>query len=359
MYAPLIHFETEIAIDRIRRGPEPVKVLVRTGQYVNALDPVLEEPSAANHLLLDTARGLGVSTERANELLVCKVGQKVTPGDILAGPIGLGRRVVRAPKAGKVLDIGRGSIMLELEGGHRQLAAGLPGQITEQIPDQGVIIHTEGALIQGSWGNGCIGQGELRLLVDAADWQLTSQALDDQLSGKIIVGGYCQDEEVFKKAAALSVAGILLGSMSPRLLWLAARLKMPVALVDGFGPVPMNRFAYDILIAHNGSLAALNGESTNWFTGTRPELVIPKMPGGKPIQQTYPNLLAPGRLVQVNRILLPGQSGRLVDLVGDKVLPNGLRAASAAVKLDSGEIITIPIVNLQLISDGTSSRDGN
>jgi hypothetical protein len=359
MYAPDVQFQPEILIERTRQWPDPVRILVRTSQIVNAVDPVLEEVMATNHLMLDAAHGLGVPSARANELIVCKAGQKVTPGDILAGPVGLARRVVRAPKAGKVLDIGQGTIMLELDGGHRRLKAGIPGQIVEQIPETGVIIRAYGGLVQGIWGNGGIGEGELCLQFDSGNGPLTRLSQAHAIAGKILVGGYCQEADVLRTAEKMNAAGMLLGSMSPRLVSLALSIRTPVVLIDGFGSNPMNRIAYDILFAHGGSFAALNAESINWLAGTRPELVIPKMFTEKMSQPRYPSLLAPGRLVRIHHQLIPGQLGRLIDLLGDQVISSGIRAPSASVQLDSGEIVTLPIVNLELIADWTRDNDGN
>ncbi len=37
-------------------------------------------------------------------------------GDVIAGPVGIGRRVVRTPKSGTVVVAGGGQVLLELEG---------------------------------------------------------------------------------------------------------------------------------------------------------------------------------------------------------------------------------------------------
>ncbi len=129
MYAPISRYIAETVIERKRTLPGPAKILVRRGQNVAATDPVVEELIFPGHQLLDVASGLAVSPDRADQLLQCRVGISVTKGDLLAGPVGLTRRVMRAPQSGKVVSIGQGKILMELLGQAARLNAGLPGEV--------------------------------------------------------------------------------------------------------------------------------------------------------------------------------------------------------------------------------------
>jgi hypothetical protein len=83
--------------------PSAGRVLVRKGQVVNAVDVIATANLDPRHILLDVARGLGLPASKADEHIQRKPGEPVSAGDVLAGPVGWAKRVVRAPHAGVVV----------------------------------------------------------------------------------------------------------------------------------------------------------------------------------------------------------------------------------------------------------------
>jgi hypothetical protein len=131
MLAPVTHILPLATIRRDRTLPVPGKVVVRKGQKVGATDVLAEAKLIPEHLLLDITRGLGVKAEGVDALLQVEAGQQVEQGDVLAGPVGLTKRVVRAPRKGRVVLAGDGQVLLEVESPNYELRAGLPGMVTE------------------------------------------------------------------------------------------------------------------------------------------------------------------------------------------------------------------------------------
>jgi hypothetical protein len=127
---------------------------------------------APEHIILDVARGLNVSSREADDLMQRSVGEILNHGDLIAGPVGLTRRVVRAPKAGKIVMGGEGKILIEVDSSPFELLAGLPGTVTALIPDHGAVIETTGAIVQGSWGNDKMAFG----LMQSTNWMSASAA---------------------------------------------------------------------------------------------------------------------------------------------------------------------------------------
>ncbi len=168
MIAPVRHILPLTTIRRERVLPIPGKVLVRKGQKVGATDSVAEAKLNPEHLLLDVARGLKLSEEKADQAIQCKPGEKVADGDVLAGPVGLTKRVIRAPKNGKVILTGGGQILLEIENQPYELKAAIPGTVVELLDGRGAIVEGTGALIQGVWGNGRIDFGLMHVLAELA-----------------------------------------------------------------------------------------------------------------------------------------------------------------------------------------------
>jgi hypothetical protein len=298
---------------------------------------------------LDLTRGLGISPERADTLLQCKVGDRVAKGDLLAGPVGLTRRVMRAPQPGKIVSVGHGTILLELAGQSKRLKAGLPGEIVDLISERGVVIRSAGALIQGVWGNGRIDQGELKVVLENPDHELTADILTDRLAGSILVSGYCKEQSVLTAAARLPLKGIILASLHPALAIQAATMDFPILLIEGFGQHPMNPIAREILTAYVGQLAAVNAEAEDIFTGTKPELIVPNLisqEGGKKAAADY---FAPGKKVRLIGLTQLGRVGEVVDLIGDIKLPNRLTASAARVQLANGQLVDFPLANLEIL----------
>jgi hypothetical protein len=349
MYAPITRYLSETSIERKRLLPGPAKILVRRGQEVMAIDPVVEELIYPDHQLLDAARGLGVPPNRADQLMHCTAGVIVAKGDVLAGPVGLTRRVMRAPQPGKIVSTGQGMILMELAGQPDRLAAGLAGEVVDLISERGVVIRGSGALIQGVWGNGKIGQGELHLIMDIPDQELTASCLTDQMAGSILVSGYCRDQSVLSAASQLSLRGIILASLHPALVTQAARANFPFLLVEGFGKHPINPIAREILTSNAGQPATLNSELGDVLTGARPELIIPKLISQAGVKPVLVDLFAPGRKVRLIGLSQLGQLGDIIDLIADYKLPNGLTAAAARVRLEDGTLVNFPLANLEIL----------
>lgn len=159
MPAPITCYQSHTPIERSRLLPGLADVSVRLGQAVSAEDTIAETSYGMRHLLLDVSRGLRLPPDQVDKYLTCQTGLKVTTRDVLAGPVGVARRLVRAPVDGRVVLIEAGQILLEVAGYTRRLQAGLPGKVVDLVPERGVVIQNAGALIQGVWGNGKIGQG--------------------------------------------------------------------------------------------------------------------------------------------------------------------------------------------------------
>ena len=96
-------------------------------------------------------------SKTAHQLIRYKPGEKVEKGDILAQVGGIIPRVVRAPTDGKVKGIYRGQVVLETPGTKLELLAGIAGKVTEILPDRGLVIESDGALLAG-----CLGQRQDR-----------------------------------------------------------------------------------------------------------------------------------------------------------------------------------------------------
>ena len=348
--APVHHILPLATIVRERRLPIKGNVLARMGQKVSPADVVAEATWAREHIFLDIARTLAVSPDAADRLIRCRAGDKVAAGSVIAKGRGLLPKTIKAPKDARVVAAGAGQVLLEAGESHKELRAGIPGYVTQIIADRGVEIQTAGALIQGTWGNGRIDAGVMINLAEKPDTVLTASRLDVSMRGSILMAGTLKEEEALRAAADLPVRGLILGSLSPALIPAAREMRYPIVLTEGFGTLPMNSAAYRLITTNAKREATLNAENLDRYSGARPEIIIPLPASNPPPMPHDVEAFAPGQTVRLRRQPAAGQIGSIVELRdGLTAFPSGLRAAAASVRLENGEQLLIPLVNLEVV----------
>lgn len=350
MFAPVNHILPLTTIERERVLPVAGNVIAKLNQNVSSTDLIAEATWSREHLIIDVSRALGISPNAADRLVRVKVNEKVAEGTEIATGKGFGTRAIRAPREGRVVAVGGGQVLMETGDASIQLRAGIPGTVVHILPNRGARIRTVGALIQGTWGNGRIETGMLFNLTERPDDVLTAARLDVSLRGSIILAGLIRDAETLRTAAELPVRGLILSSISPGLLPAAQQAHFPIVAIDGFGQIPMNSAAYKLLTTNAKRDVTLNAEAFNRYTGTRPEVIIPLPVSQEPPPPTDVATLETGQMVRMRRAPHPGEIGTLTKLIpGLSTLPSGLRAPAGQVKLENGEEIIVPLVNLEIV----------
>jgi hypothetical protein len=351
MLAPIVHILPLTTIQRERILPAPGKVVVRKGQRVAARDVIAVANLSPEHLLLNITRGLGVSIQEANDLIQCEVDENVSEGDLIAGPVGLTRRVVRAPVNGVVKLVGDGRVLLEVEKDPFELQAGMVGLISKLIPDYGAVVETTGALIQGVWGNGQADFGLVQLKLENPDDEVTAAQIDVSLRGTILLAGHCKDPMVLKKAAEVPIKGLILTSIPSTLVPVAKKMNYPVIVLEGFGRLPLNQISYNLLTTHPSREIVINAEAYDFTAGQRPEVIIP-LPSGRELDPPLPvDKFSIGQQVLIVRKPYQTRTGKIELLYnGLMEFPSGIRAPGALISLEEGEKVRVPLVNLEVVA---------
>jgi hypothetical protein len=350
MLAPVNHILPLTTIERERVLPVAGNVIAKLNQKVSSNDVIAEATWAREHVLIDVTRILGISASAADRLIRVKTDDKVSEGTEIAIGKGLVPHTIRASRSGRVVAAGGGQVLMETGDASIQLRAGIPGTIVHIIPNRGAHIRTVGALIQGTWGNGRIDTGLLLNFTESPDDVLTASRLDVSLRGSILLAGLLKDAETLRTAAELPVRGLILSSISPGLLPAAQQIRFPIIAIDGFGKIPMNSAAYKLLASNVKREVTINAEDFNRYTGARPEIIIPLPISQEPLPPTDIETLEAGQTVRMRRAPHAGEIGTLTKLrPGLSSLPSGLRAPAADVKLENGEQILVPLVNLEIV----------
>jgi hypothetical protein len=350
MLAPILHVLPLTTIVRERVLPVAGKVNMHVNQRVNPTDIVAEATFAREHVLLDVARTFGISANAADKLIKVTEGDRLTQGALVAESGGLIPRSIKAPRAGRVIVAGSGQVLMEVGDTRIELRAGLPGVVTQVIPDKGVVIRTAGALVQGVWGNGRIDNGLMVSLLEKPDDVLVADRLDVSLRGSVILAGQVRDLDTLKAAAELPVRGLVLSSLPSSLIASAYQMRYPILVTEGFGALRMNSAAFKLLTTNNKREATVNAEHFDRYTGSRPEVIIPLPISSEPDEPDRYGTFAVGQPVRLRRPPNAGMLGTISNLpAGLSLLPSGLRALSADVKLENGESVLVPLVNLEVV----------
>jgi hypothetical protein len=349
MFAPVAHVLPVTLVQRKRLLPATGKVLTRKGQKVSAAEVVAEANLTPSHVLLDIARGLGLPAAEADKYIQKQQGEEVAVGDVIAGPVGLARRVMRATQAGLVVLAGGGQVLLQLEGQPLELQAGLSGVVTELYPDQGVQVETMGALVQGVWGNGRVDSGLLAVLIKSADEEFTADRLDISMRGGVVLGGYCEDVAVLRDGEEQQLRGMILASMSSALVPEAMKVHYPVIILDGFGHLPMNSAAFKLLSTSGRREAVVNASQWDRLAGIRPEVILPLPPNTQPMNTTDVAQFSEDDDVRITHGPQLGKVGILNRLLGTVTLPSGIRALAAEVQMEDDERLVLPLANLEVL----------
>jgi hypothetical protein len=348
MYAQVVHYLNQTNIRRSRLLSTPGRVLVSPGQKVSGKDAVAETTNPTGHFFSDVRSILKVDTGTANELIQRKKGEKLAKGDILAETGGAFSRVVRAPVDCVVTEVNAGVIIMETQGEPLQIMAGLPGFVRDLNGEYGVTIESGGALVQGVWGNNFTDAGQLVLLCESPDEELTAGKLEASARGAVAVAGYCVSSEAIRLAAEMELHGLILSSINPELLGLIDNLRFPIMLIEGFGKIPMNPAVFSIFHELEKRDAAIHARQWDQITGDRPEVLIPFQ--NQALQPPEVDEFTPGQNVHIKLPPYSGEVGTiLVQNQGLTQLSNGLRVPAAVLRKQNGEQITVPLANLELI----------
>jgi hypothetical protein len=349
MESAVTHILPLTLIRRKRLLPIPGRVLVNEGQKVNTTDIVADARQPGKHFLVDVRRMLGLARSDQAEKLIGRVaGDRVEQDEILAQTGGMFAQAVHSPATGVIVTISAGRVLIETDSSPLQIRAGLTGIVREVIPDQGVVVETSGALVQGRIGNDQANQGVLVVVAHSAEDELTNSRLDVSMRGAVLVGGHCSQPEVLKTAEDLTLRGLILSSITADLIPLVLQASYPIVVVEGIGKIPFCAEAYQILITNEKRDACVNAAAYQPYLGARPEIIVP-LPGIGNLPNDAVEI-TPGKTVRILAAPYASQSGILVQVRPGKTrLKNGIHTQAADVRLANNEVVTIPLVNIDVL----------
>jgi hypothetical protein len=337
--APVRCIASGVTIRRRRKLPVPGKILVRIGQQVKATENVATAQLAPGFAWVDLARGLGIKPARVDRFLQVQEGEQIFTGDVLAGPVGLMRRVFYSPCSGKILEIKNGKVLLEIETEPYLLKAGYPGVVTDVVEKRWIEIETNGTLVEGVWANDRFALATVVLHTKSPNQVLSVDSLGPHLENAIVIAGHCEHEEPLKKLAMIPVRGLVLASLNPRLASEVLKLDLPVMVVEGFGKHPYSSLAFKMLSSLNHLEGIINGRDLMVSFGDSERK--------EPVANSAP--LEQGQRVRLTSGPYFGKMGLLTGFITQSENHLGIKTQVGEVKLGNGELLVQPLRNLEII----------
>jgi hypothetical protein len=291
-YTPGLTVTRSTVVRKTRRLPLPGQVVVKVGQKVKAADVVARTELPGKVNIVNLANLLGVMPDELAATLQVKLGAPVTKGQTIAlsrSFFGLFKSVATSPIDGTLESVSSvtGSAVLREPPIPVEVTAYVDGQIVEIIPDEGVIIESGAALIQGIFGLAGETTAEITVVAKSPDQVLEASHLDARHAGKIVIGGARATLAALRRAIELKVAGVVCGGFAyqdvKELLGydvgVAVTGNEPIAttlvVTEGFGDIAMARATFELLTSLEGKRASINGATQIRAGVIRPEVVVP------------------------------------------------------------------------------------
>ena len=369
-YTPGLTVSANTVILKTRRLPIKGEVLVQEGEVVQP-DTVVARALLPGILqTVRVAQTLGIEPKQIHSALKVKEGDTVEKDQVIAetkGFLGLFRGVAKSPVAGTV------ELISDVTGhvGVRQpptvidVNAYVQGRVVKVLPQEGAVIETQGALIQGIFGVGGERRGTLRVLVSSPSETLTAQHIPNDVAGQILVGGAAVEADAITRAAERGAVGIVAGGIRDTdLIRYLGRdigvaitgsedIPLSIIVTEGFGAIQMASRTFRLLKSLEGKTASINGATQIRAGVIRPEIIVPledpsHLPESPPAREAQ--MLDIGSAVRIIREPYFGRLGTVVELPPELMeIESGTHARVLKAKLDDGTVAVVPRANVEII----------
>jgi hypothetical protein len=368
-YTPGLKVKRSMIVSKERRLPLKGETLVQIGDSVSYETIVARTDVPGDPELIKATAILGVDADEIEAFITKKVGDKVTKGEILGRYkmfFGLINREVSSTIDGEIEAMSKytGQMIIRPEPIPVEINAYIPGEIIEIIPDEGVVVETQAAFIQGIFGLGGEAHGELKVVVESPDEELTAEKFSESDAGRVLVGGSIITKDAVRKAIEIGVSGLVAGGMNyidiTDLLGEAIgvaitgheELGTSLIITEGFGKMTMSNATFHLLKSFEGEIVAINGATQIRAGVLRPEIIIPHEEIVETKSDELSGGMTSGTLVRIIREPHFGAIGAVVSLpVELQHVESGSKVRVLIVELDDGSQVTIPRANVEIIEE--------
>ena len=390
-YTPGLKVKSIDTIRKTRRLPVEGEVLVRKGDKVQA-DTIVAKTripgsihvlNMADELKLipqerysgvDETTGLGQYrvTFGLEKYMNKKEGDMVQKDEIIgmsSSFFGLSKKFAKSLVDGTIERVSdfSGQVFIREPPTSLEVDAYVSGEVVEILPQEGAVIETEAAFIQGIFGIGGETRGKLAMAVDSFDKVLEEVQVGADCTGKILVGGSLVTLGALRKMAQLGAKGVIVGGIrSNDIIDFLGRdvgvaitgheqVGLTLMITEGFGRMNMSKRIFSLLKQLEGKQASMNGATQIRAGVVRPELIVPrddlKFAEGRLEKEISVGLL-PGTRVRIIREPYFGALGTVIALPPELlrvITESEVRVLEA--ELEDGKKVIVPRANVEIIEE--------
>lgn len=368
-YTPGLTVSNDIVVRRVRRLPIKGEVLVKVGDAVEPHTPVARAllPGALQTIKL--AEKLGVEAKEVSNFFRLKPGDGIEKGQVVAetkGFFGLFKSSVASDYVGTVESISEitGHVLVREAPIPVEIGAYVQGKIVEVMPEEGAVVETRGAMVQGIFGVGGERTGAIRIAVGSPAEVLDAANVRDDDAGKILVGGSGVTLAALQKASQVGATGVVAGGVRDVDLVQFLGYDIGVAITgqeaisltlmvtEGFGQLAMAERTFNLLKSIEGRAASMNGATQIRAGVIRPEIIAPLDVAGSAAQTAGGALeLLIGTPIRVIREPYFGKIGKVTELPTQLVVvESGTEVRVLKARLEDGDEVCVPRANVEIIA---------
>jgi hypothetical protein len=369
-YTPGLTVTGRARIRKTRRLPLKGEVVVEVGDKVSPSTVVARAMLPGELRTVKVSQMLGIEPSDLPRAMLVKIGDRIERDQVIAQVssfFGLFKSVCRSPVSGTVEYISEvsGHVGIREPSIPLTLNAYIRGEVVEIIPEEGVVVETKGAFIQGIFGVGGESHGTLCVVASSPDAPLSAEDIGDELSGKILVGGSIVTSSALRRAAEVGVKGVITGGITDRdLVEFVGReigvaitghedLPFPLMITEGFGRMRMAERTFSLLKSLDGMEASMNGATQIRAGVIRPEVIVPMEGIEEDLVEMEPaeeGELSIGTMVRIIREPYFGKTGTVVGLPPEnRRIETGAMVRVAEVVLEDGTRVVVPRANLEIM----------
>lgn len=339
------------------------------GKEVSPLDTVARAMLPGMLQTIKLSEIMGIEPQEVVSIFRLKEGDPIEKGQQIAetkGFFGLGKKPIFSDFTGTVEAVSdvSGSILVREPSIPVGVDAYIKGRVAEVMPEEGAVIETRCALVQGIFGVGGERVGEVRVAVESHAEVLDSQHVRPDDRGKILIGGSGITYDAITKADEVGVVGLIAGSVRDNDLIKFLGYDIGVAITgqesinvtimvtEGFGQLNMAERTFNLLKSLEGKSASLNGATQIRAGVIRPEIIVPTdLNGTTDIAPPQAMELKPGTPIRIIREPYFGRLGVVTELPAQlQVVESGTEVRVLIAKLDSGDDVCVPRANVEIIA---------
>jgi len=366
-YTPGLRVTGFATMQKTRRLPMKGEVIVAVGAPVKAEDVVARTALPGNVKTVNVANLLGLPPADVPGAMLKPAGSSVSENEPIAQSkslFGLMKATAKANTTGTIEHISEvtGQVTIREAAMPVEMSAYVDGNVVEVLPNEGVVVETYGALIQGIFGVGGENVGLLSLAVSRPEDVCGADGLGD-IKGKVVVVGALADVATIKKAREKGAVAVVAGGISDHDLRQLLGVDLGVAITgsedlgitvivtEGFGRLPIANRTFDLLGKLSGHKVSVNGATQIRAGVLRPEIVVPRTNSGeheKP--DAFGGGLTEGMIIRIIREPYFGKLATVTELPPQLMaLETEAKVRVLRARLESGEEIVVPRANVEMI----------